>query len=319
MKALVIGGNGFIGTHLVAALKAADVKVRVFDRYPSKYVEPDANVEYIMGDLGNHGCLDEIVSGMDWVFHLAYSTLPKTSNDDPVYDVRSNLIDTIQLLQACNKFATKKFVFVSSGGTVYGVPKSLPIKETHVTEPICSYGITKLAIEKYLHLFYHLYKLDYVVLRLSNPYGEGQNPNARQGAIGVFLGRIARGEAINIWGDGEVIRDYIYIEDAINAFIQAARYEAGDDSPRIFNIGSGEGCSINELIAVIRETVDVPVTVEYQDARDLDVTENVLDISLAGKKLGWHPAISLADGISRSWQWIKALDLTKQETVTPVR
>ncbi len=319
MKALVIGGNGFIGTHLVAALKAAGVKVRVFDRYPSKYVEPDANVEYIMGDLGNHGSLDEIVSGMDWVFHLAYTTLPKTSNDDPVYDVRSNLIDTIQLLQACSKFVTKKFVFVSSGGTIYGVPKSLPIKESHVTEPICSYGITKLAIEKYLHLFYHLHKLDYVVLRLSNPYGEGQNPNARQGAIGVFLGRIARGEPINIWGDGEVIRDYIYIEDAINAFIKAARYEAEDDQPRIFNIGSGKGCSINELIGVIRKTVDVPVEVEYQDARDLDVPENVLDISLASKKLGWRPVIDLPEGISRGWTWIKSLDLTKQEAASPVR
>lgn len=316
MKALVIGGNGFIGTHLVSALKAEGVKVRVFDRYANNSIETDSNVEYIVGDLGNHGVLNEIVNGMDWVFHLAYSTLPKTSNDDPVYDVRSNLIDTIQLLQECNNFGTKKFVFISSGGTVYGVPKSVPIKENHPTEPICSYGITKLAIEKYLQLFYHLYKLDYVVLRLSNPFGPGQNPNAKQGAIGVFLGRIAQGEPINIWGNGEVIRDYVYIEDSVAALIKAARYQAATDEERVFNIGSGQGQSINKIIDIIRQAADVPVKTKYLPARDLDVPENVLDISLAKEKLGWQPSVTLEDGIYRSWQWIKSLDLSKQESAS---
>lgn len=198
------------------------------------------------------------------------------------------------------------------------MPQNIPIKESHPTEPICSYGITKLAIEKYLHLFYHLHKLDYVVLRLSNPYGEWQNPNAKQGAVGVFLGRTAQGEAINIWGDGEVVRDYIYIKDAVEALIQAARYKADDDEPRVFNIGSGKGCSLNELIKVIRSTVDVPVKVEYLPARDLDVSANVLDISLAKTKLDWQPITHLADGIAASWKWIRSLDLTKQET-TPAR
>ncbi len=316
MKALVIGGNGFIGTHLVSALKAEGVRVRVFDRYPSKIAEPDPTVEYIVGDLGNHGALNEIVNGMDWVFHLAYTTLPKTSNDDPVYDVRSNLIDTIQLLQECNNFGVKKFVFVSSGGTVYGVPQTVPIKEDHPTDPICSYGITKLAIEKYLQLFYHLHNLDYVVLRLSNPYGPGQNPNARQGAIGVFLGRIAQGEAIEIWGDGKVVRDYVYIDDAVNAFVKAAQYKAAQHDPRIFNIGSGEGHSINEIIDSVRDAIDSPVKSKYLPSRDLDVPKNVLDISLAQQKLDWYPTVDLSDGISRSWQWIKSLDLTKHETAT---
>ncbi len=313
MKALVIGGNGFIGTHLVTALKAAGIHVRVFDRYPSKFTEPDEKVEYITGDLGNHGALNEIVNGIDWVFHLAYTTLPKTSNDDPVYDVRSNLIDTIQLLQECTAFGIKKFVFVSSGGTVYGVPQTVPIKETHVTDPICSYGITKLAIEKYLQLFYHLHGLEYVVLRLSNPYGPGQNPNAKQGAIGVFLGQIAQGLPINIWGDGEVVRDYVYIEDAVNALIKSARYQINSATPRIFNIGSGEGHSINTIVKNIQSAVDVRVQLNYLPARDLDVSKNVLDISLAKQKLDWQPSIGLADGISRSWQWIKSLDLTKHE------
>jgi len=312
MKALVIGGNGFIGTHLVTLLQKEGISVRVFDRYPSKYGEPSASVEYVTGDLGNHGVLSEIVDGVDWVFHLAYTTLPKTSNDDPVYDVRSNLVDTIQLLQECCLADVKKFVFVSSGGTVYGVPQSSPIQETHPTDPICSYGITKLAIEKYLHLFYHLKGLEYVVLRASNPYGEGQNPNAKQGAVGVFLGRIARGEPITIWGDGEVVRDYIYIEDAVLSLLAAARYKSDTSEPRVFNIGSGHGCSLNQLIKEIRSTVDVPVKVEYTPSRALDVPVNVLDISLAKEQLNWEPKVDLSTGLSRTWKWIKTLDFAKQ-------
>lgn len=311
MKALVIGGNGFIGTHLVMLLQKEGHSVRVFDRYPSKYGQPSASVEYVTGDLGNHGVLSEIVDGVDWVFHLAYTTLPKTSNDDPVYDVRSNLVDTIQLLQECCLASVKKFVFVSSGGTVYGVPQSSPIKETHPTEPICSYGITKLAIEKYLHLFYHLKGLEYVVLRASNPYGEGQNPNAKQGAVGVFLGRIARGEPITIWGDGEVVRDYIYIEDAVLSLLAAAKYKSNNSEPRVFNIGSGHGCSLNQLIKEIRSTVDVPVKVEYTPSRALDVPTNVLDISRAKEQLKWEPNIDLETGLARTWKWIKTLDFAK--------
>lgn len=315
MKALVIGGNGFIGTHLVSALQREGMDVRVFDRYPSKFVEPSTTVEYVIGDLGNHGALSEIVNDVDWVFHLAYTTLPKTSNDDPVYDVRSNLIDTIQLLQECSKAGVNKFVFISSGGTVYGVPKSIPIKESHTTDPYCSYGITKLAIEKYLHLFYHLNGLDYVVLRVSNPYGEGQNPHGKQGAIGVFLGRLAKGESINIWGDGEVVRDYIYIEDVVTALLASARYRAQDEEPRVFNIGSGSGISLNELIAEIRQIAEVEVKVEYTPARALDVPVNVLDIGQAKAKLKWQPSVDLRQGLGRTWNWVKALDSVKQITL----
>jgi len=311
MRSLVIGGNGFIGTHLVSALQDQGVKVRVFDRYPSKFVEPKSAVEYVTGDLGNHGALNEIVNGVDSVFHLAYTTLPQTSNDDPLYDVRSNLIDTIQLLQECSKNGVKKVVFISSGGTVYGVPRDVPIKENHPTDPQCSYGITKLAIEKYLHLFYHLNGLEYVVLRVSNPYGEGQNPNAKQGAIGVFLGRVARGETINIWGDGEVVRDYLYIKDVVSAMLAAAEYRPLDREPRIFNIGSGQGHSLNELVAEIRSVVDTQVKVEYTPARALDVPVNVLDISAAKERLNWKPNVDLATGLAKTWTWIKGLDQAK--------
>jgi len=316
MKAVVIGGNGFIGTHLIEFLVRDGVSVRAFDRYPSQFVQPKKEVEYVIGDLGNHGALAEIVENADWVFHLAYTTLPKTSNDDPAYDVRSNLIDAVQLLQSCKEAGVKKVIFVSSGGTVYGVPQTVPILETHPTNPICSYGITKLAIEKYLQLFFHLYGLDYAVARISNPYGEGQNPNAKQGAIGVFLGKVARGEPIEIWGTGDVVRDYLHIDDAAHALIKAARYKSAADGPRIFNIGSGQGHSLNEIVDEIKLVVDREVIVEHKPARSLDVQANVLDTTLARTCLGWKPTIDLRTGLTRAWSWIKTLDLAKQPAFT---
>lgn len=308
MKALVIGGNGFIGINLVDELLAAGHQVRVFDRYPSRYKQPDARVEYVTGDFANHGEVEEAVRGTDWIFHLAYTTLPQSSNEDPVYDVRSNVIDTLQLLQCCVASAVKKVIFISSGGTIYGVPQTTPIKEEHPTEPICSYGISKLAIEKYLKLFHHLHGLEFVVARISNPYGEGQNPNAKQGAVGVFLGNVAQGKPITIWGDGEVVRDYLYIRDAAQALVRAAEYQPKADQPRVFNIGSGVGHTLNDIIAQIKAVVDVPVEVQYTPARALDVPANVLDITRAKQHLGWHPEVELTQGLRQTWTWIRSLE-----------
>src|SRR5262249_42060795 len=142
------------------------------------------------------------LEGCQTCFHLVSTTLPKSSNADPVFDVESNVLATIRLLTQAIQTGLKKVVFVSSGGTVYGVPKQIPILETHATDPMCSYGITKLSIEKYLHLFHVLHGLDYTVLRLSNPFGEGQRVHASQGAVAVFLGKVLRGETVEIWGDG---------------------------------------------------------------------------------------------------------------------
>ena len=308
MKSLVIGGNGFIGNNLVNALLRDGSQVRVFDRFPSRFQEPNPEVEYITGDLGNHAEVSTVVNDVDIVFHLASTTLPHTSNEDPVYDITSNVIDTVQLLQQCTKVGVKKVIFVSSGGTIYGAPKTIPISENHPTDPICSYGITKLAIEKYLSLFQHLYGLEYVVARLSNPFGELQNPNAKQGAVAVFMNNILQGRPITIWGDGEVIRDYIYIGDAIDALISAVHYQPqGADAPRVFNIGGGKGCSLNNLIDAMRDVIETNIEVTYTPGRPEDVPANVLDITRAEEVLHWKPKVELRDGLSRTWGWLKSL------------
>ena len=304
MKRLVVGGNGFIGTHLVDRLLDDGYPLKVYNRGRNRFRENPEGVEYVEGELGNHGLIREAVEGIEVVYHFVSTTLPKTSNDDPSYDVRSNLVDTIQLLEACVEAGVRKVIFASSGGTVYGPPKELPIPEDHPTHPISSYGITKLAIEKYLGLFRHLHGLDYVALRISNPYGPYQDPRGQQGAIGVFLHRIYNGEPVTIWGDGSVTRDYLYISDLVEALVLAAEIETQE---KVINVGSGCGFSLNKLLACIAVVVGEQPTVEYLPARALDVPENVLDITRARAALEWSPRTELEEGIARVWEGIVAL------------
>ncbi|MBE7535306.1 MAG: NAD-dependent epimerase/dehydratase family protein [Anaerolineales bacterium] len=305
MKACVIGGCGFIGSHLVDGLLVDGWQVIVFDRVMERYRAPLPGVEYILGELGNKGLLGTILRGVDVVFHLVSTTVPQSSNESPVFDIQSNLIDTIGLLDACVACGVKKVIFFSSGGTVYGIPRAVPVSEDHPTEPISSYGIVKLAIEKYLHLYNRLYSLPYTILRPSNPFGVRQNPSGQQGAVAVFLGRVAQGLPIVVWGDGEIVRDYIEIHDLVRAAILSAETTA---KSQVFNIGSGQGTSINTLIDIIRSVVDKPVAKMHLPARPFDVPSVVLDISRAQAELKWKPQASLEDGITRTWEWTKSVE-----------
>jgi len=300
----VLGGNGFIGSHLVDKLLAEGHAARVFDKYEERYRKPLPLVDYRFGDFGNRGLLADALHGVDIVFHLISTSLPKTSNDDPAYDVQSNVIETLFMLEKCQAFGIKKVVFISSGGTVYGRPSHLPVPENAPHEPGCSYGITKLTIEKYLALYRQLHGLEYVVVRPSNPYGSRQNPHGIQGAIPVFLGKVAKGEPIEIWGDGEVVRDYLYIDDLVDGICRAA-FAASTE--RVFNIGSGEGVSLNRLVAIIREVTGKEVPVNYTPARSFDVPAIYLDISRAKTQLGWQPVTPLIEGVCRTWEFINSL------------
>lgn len=305
MHYLVLGGNGFIGSHLVDKLLAAGHSVRVFDKYPEAYRKPLPAVDYRFGDFGNRGLLADALTGIEVVFHLISTTLPKTSNDDPPFDVQSNIVETLYLLEQCVAQKIAKVVFISSGGTIYGNPTTLPIAENSPTEPECSYGITKLTIEKYLSLFHRLHGLDYMILRPSNPYGSRQNPIGIQGAISVFLGKVARNEPIQIWGDGEVVRDYVYIDDLIDGIYRAASVHA---DTKIFNLGSGAGCSLNRVVEIIGNVTGAPVQVEFKPGRPFDVPRVYLDITRAKTVLGWEPTTSLEVGIGKTWEFVSGLN-----------
>jgi len=305
MKCLVLGGGGFIGSAIVDRLLAAGHAVRVFERprvMPYRVFEPAEQVEWITGDLLSTSDVGEALTGVDTVFHLVSTTLPKGSNDDPVYDVQSNLIGTLQILNLIVQKKTSRIVFISSGGTVYGQPAYVPIDEQHPTNPQVSYGITKLAIEKYILLFQRLHGIKAVILRLSNPYGERQRVETAQGAVAVFLQRALRRQPLEIWGDGSVTRDYVYIGDVADAFLRAADYHG---PLSIFNIGSGQGTSLNELLTKLEAVLGHDIERQYLPARSFDVQLNVLDTGLAQRELNWSPRVAMDEGLARTADWIR--------------
>lgn len=309
----VLGASGFLGSHLVEALLAKGCRVRALGRnYPGLLTERmQANpllthrrLDLSEGlDLGGRSDLDAALEGIAVCFHLSSTTVPSSSNLDPHADVSANLLGSLRMLEAARRQGVQRIVFTSSGGTVYGIPRQIPIPEVHPTEPTCSYGISKLAIEKYLALYRSLHSLDSIALRVANPYGERQRAVAAQGAVAVFLNKAMCGEAIEIWGDGSVIRDYVYVGEVVHAMLAAADYKG---SEQIFNIGSGIGLSLRQLVEAIGKELGSMPAVVYQESRRFDVPANVLDISLARRELGWEPVISIGEGLTRMRAWIEA-------------
>jgi len=304
MNCLVLGGGGFMGSHVCEALLNKGCRVRIFEKeWMNKENVQDfiSHVEWLEGDFMNQRHLREIVKGMDFVIHCICTTLPQNSNENPVYDISSNLISTLHLLEAIRNSGVKRTIFFSSGGTIYGLQKLGPISEDHRTDPRCSYGIQKLAIEKYLGLYHHLYDLDYVILRVANTYGERQRPHHSQGAVTVFLYKTLKGEEIEIWGDGSVVRDYVHVSDVADAVVNLLKYHG---KHRLFNISSGIGLSLRELIHKIENVTGLPARVRFTLGRSFDVPANVLDNSLAKRELLWSPQMGLEEGLRRTMAYL---------------
>jgi UDP-glucose 4-epimerase len=302
---LLAGGAGFLGSNLAEALLAAGHSVRVLDRAGARCLLPEETrrqVAWREGDFHEPASVDAAVAGQEVVFHLVGTTLPKSANENPAFDFASNVVGSICLLEAAARAGVRKVVFMSSGGTVYGPPQAIPIAETHPTEPLTSYGITKLAIEKYLALFHSERGLAYTVLRLSNPFGRYQWPLGTQGVIAVFVWRALTGQPIEIWGNGDVIRDYIYVSDAAAAMLAAMDARADSE---VFNVGSGQGRSLNEVVKTIEQVIGAKIAVTYAPSRTLDVPVNVLDTSKIRRVLGWQPQVGFEEGIRRTVEAIR--------------
>jgi UDP-glucose 4-epimerase len=302
VKVLVLGGNGFIGSHVVDALVIMGHKVRVFDRADDRYRTRLEGVEYVLGSFEDVFLIAEALADIDVVFHGISTTVPSTSNLDPVGDVQSNLLATLRLLKAMLDKGIHRIVFLSSGGTVYGRPTLDPIPENHSLHPVCSYGIVKVAIENYLFMYQELYGLKPVILRASNPYGERQGHLGVQGVIGTFLNKTLNNERVEIWGDGSVVRDFIYVGDLAQMCLKAIESEIYG----VFNVGSGEGISVSEVLECIVSVSGVSLQVEYKPARDFDIARVVLDITNTQKIFNWMPVIGLHHGIKRTWQWMNS-------------
>lgn len=304
MKIVILGGGGFIGSAIVDRLLLDGHDLRIFERprvEPYRKFSESERVEWISGDMLSISDISLALADRDLVIHLVSTTLPKNSNEDPIYDVQSNLVGTLQILNAMVKLNVRKIVFISSGGTVYGTPKYLPIDENHPCNPQVSYGITKLAIENYLLLYEKMHGIKAFILRVANPFGKRQRIETAQGAVSVFLYRAICGQPINIWGDGSVTRDYIYIDDVAEAFAHVVNYNG---SKSIFNVSQGLGTSLNKLIDLIEESLGHPIEKYYLPARDFDVSQNILNNNLALQEMGWAPTTSLREGIKLTADWM---------------
>lgn len=293
-RVLVIGASGFLGRHLVEGLLQQNYHVLALDRYNA--FSAQEGLEYVEGSFLDVKLMASLLQDCDAIFHLASTTLPKTSNDDPLFDIESNLKGAVALLDLALEHNIQRLVFISSGGTVYGPPEQLPVPESHATDPACSYGIVKLAIEKYLRMYHQLHGLATCSLRLANPYGEYQSVDSGQGALTAFCHRALAGEPIEIWGDGSVVRDFVYAGDAIDAMIRALDAPCAGET---INIGSGQGVSLNQLLDLIEEASGQQVVRDYRPGRNFDVPAIYLDIAKAQHLLAWQPQVPLAEGIGR--------------------
>ena len=295
MKILVLGGNGFIGNNLLKKLSTTEYEIFSFDReIPENRYE---NITYFNGNFENIKNYSNIFNNIDIVYHLISTTIPNSNIENVEYDIKTNLIPTINLLNICIEKKVKKIIYSSSGGAIYG-NSNQNHSEKDCTLPTYPYGINKLAIEHYMEFYYKFYDLDYTSLRISNPYGS-HHKNKKQGIINVMLDKIACNETIEIFGDGEIIRDYIYIDDVIDAFVKCINY---NDNEKCFNICSSKSYSINELIKEISTVTKCNPKITYLPSRKFDIPVSKLDNTLAKKFLKWEPKFSIKDGIELCWK-----------------
>nr|WP_255692169.1 NAD-dependent epimerase/dehydratase family protein [Luteimonas sp. XNQY3] len=293
----VAGAGGFIGTNLLRGLTARGHRVHALSR--SWMVPPEGLALALDGDAGTPGVLELLVEGCQALVYLPHGSLPGTDLQTAGQDMLKGLALASRIADICVE-RSLRLVYASSGGTVYGSDVAVPTSEDAACNPITMYGAGKLAMENVLRVHAWQRGLDLRILRISNPYGPWQLGRKGQGVIGTWLERALAGGAIEIWGDGSVVRDYVYIDDVVAA-MHAVLSHAGPE--RIFNIGSGDGTSLREILDLIQALC--PVDVVHRAARPVDVPVSVLDVSLARAALGWCPQVSIREGLCRTLEWLQ--------------
>jgi UDP-glucose 4-epimerase len=302
-ECLVLGANGFIGSHVVDELVAAGHSVRCFDRFGGDQ-EPafDASdrIELYKGDFLNRSDLSEALSGAEYVFHFISTTTPITAENNPIIDIETNIKQSVELFQECVNKGVQKVIFASTGGAIYGSTEGQPIPETTLPQPFSPYAIGKLAIEHYLRYFEKKFGMDSVVYRISNPYGERQPLHSKQGVIPIFLQQISNGEPITVLGDGSMVRDYVYVKDVakmiVGSFLEANK--------PVYNLGSGQGITVNELVSTITDVVDRPVDVTHKEVPATFVDRVILDTSLFQDEFNIPITVELEEGVRRTWDYV---------------
>jgi UDP-glucose 4-epimerase len=309
-KVLVTGGAGFIGSNLVKRLIEDGNSVTVIDNFISGHrtnLEPFPSVHVFEGDVRDKSVVEEAMHGVEVVFHLAASVGSKRSIDHPLIDAEINVLGTLQILEAARKEGVCKIV-TSSSAAIFGELKTMAIKEDHPVEPDSPYGCTKLCEEKLCLTYAKLYSIEAICLRYFNVYGPNQRLDSYGNAIPIFVFRMLHREPIRIFGNGEQTRDFVHVDDVVQANIKAA--EATGISGA-YNIASGKSVTINHLVKMI--TKGHPESkIEYGIERPGDVRHSLADISLSHQKIGYKPTIELERGIEEYVKWAKHVSLTAE-------
>lgn len=290
----LFGGGGFIGRALAHRLTREGRRVRVIGRSPS--ADPPAGAEQRQADLADAGSLRAALEGCATLVHLASTSVPGTAGRDPVADAAENVAGGVRLFEAARETGVRRIVFLSSGGAVYGRAATIPTPEGEPLRPMGAYGAAKAALEAYL-CAWASGGLRATVLRLSNVYGPGQSPTAGQGVVAAFGRRVLDGDTVELWGDGAVVRDYLFLDDAVDAL--AASLEWDDPGFDVWNVGSGRGASTLEVLSAVERAAGLRARVRRSPARPYDVPVSILDAAKLRAR-GWLPRVDLEAGVGRT-------------------
>lgn len=303
MKILVTGGAGFIGSHLVGNLIQNNYSVIVVDNLSTgKRQNLNPRARFYRLDIQDKK-LEQIFKKEkpQVVYHLAAQMNVRKSIADPIFDAQANIIGVLNLLENCVKYRIKKFVFISTGGAIYGDGVKIPTPETAIEAPISPYGIAKLATEKYLHYYHHQYGLNYTVLRLANIYGPRQNYLGEAGVVAIFCHQLKNNQPIFINGNGHQTRDFVFVADVVAAALKALK----DKKPNIYNIATSKENNINQLASALQKVSGVKTPIEHRSAIKGEQMRSCLNYQKIKKHLGWSPKYDLEKGLRETWQWFQ--------------
>jgi UDP-glucose 4-epimerase len=311
VRALVTGGAGFIGSTLVDRLLAEGHSVDVVDDLSSGSLanladaraNPEHDFTFHRLDARSTALTDLVIRRQpEVVFHLAAQADVRVSVERPAFDAEVNIIGTLNVLEGARQCPTRKVVFAASGGTLYGEPEELPVRESHPQRPLSPYGVSKKAAADYLVAYRELHGIEFTALALANVYGPRQDPHGEAGVVAIFAGHLLRGEPCTIFGDGEQTRDFVYVDDVVDAFSRAANRGSG----LLVNIGTGDETSVNQLYDSMAARAGVATPPHYAPPRAGELARSSLDPARAGLHLGWKPWTNLADGAQQVLDWFRS-------------